>query len=286
MDRVAGAPISWGVCEVPGWGHQLPPDLVLSQMRDLGLAATELGPLGFLPEEPHAKAELLRSYGLAAVGEFVPVVLHDSRVDPVPVLDAALDGLAAAGAGVVVLAAATGTDGYDEKPRLDASDWRRVTTTLDALSERAAERGITAALHPHVGTVVESAEEIDRVLTGSRVGLCLDTGHALVGGADPVAIAKDATDRIRHVHLKDVDLDWAEQVRSGAVAYSAAVAQGLYRPLGQGQVDIAAIVAALESARYQGWYVLEQDTVLEGEPDGRGPAADVQACLDHLRSLG
>jgi inosose dehydratase len=285
MDRVAGAPISWGVCEVPGWGHQLPPSLVLSQMRDLGLAATEFGPLGFLPPDPLAKAERLQSYGLAAVGEFVLVVLHDSGVDPTPVLDAALDGLVAAGASVVVLAAATGTDGYDERPTLDADDWRRVAASLDALSDRAAERGITATLHPHVGTVVETAEEIDRVLTTSRVALCLDTGHALIGGADPVAIARDATDRIRHVHLKDVDLGWAEQVRAGSVSYSSAVAQGMYRPLGQGQVDIRAIVGSLESVGYDGWYVLEQDTVLDGEPEGAGPAGDVAQCLEHLRSL-
>jgi inosose dehydratase len=285
MGRVAGAPISWGVCEVPGWGHQLPPSLVLSQMRDLGLAATELGPAGFLPAEPRAKAELLSSYGLTAVGEFVPLVLHDPAVDPVPVLDAALDGLVAAGAGVVVLAADTGTDGYDERPALDADDWRRVAASLDALSDRAADRGITATLHPHVGTVVESAEEIDRVLTSSRVALCLDTGHALIGGADPAAIARDATDRIRHVHLKDVDLGWAERVRAGEVPYSAAVAQGMYRPLGQGQVDIAAIVGSLEQVGYDGWYVLEQDTVLAGEPEGLGPAGDVARCLEHLRSL-
>jgi inosose dehydratase len=270
---------------VPGWGYQLPPSLVLSQMRDLGLAATELGPLGFLPEDPIAKAELLASYGLAAVGEFVPVVLHDPGVDPTPVLDAALDGLVAAGASVVVLAAATGTDGYDERPVLTADDWRRVAASLDGLSDRAAARGITATLHPHVGTVVESAEDIDRVLTGSRVALCLDTGHALIGGADPVAIARDATERIRHVHLKDVDLAWAERVRAKEVAYSAAVAQGMYRPLGQGQVDIAAIVGSLEKVGYDGWYVLEQDTVLAGEPEGPGPAGDVAQCLEHLRSL-
>jgi inosose dehydratase len=285
MDRVAGAPISWGVCEVPGWGYQLAPSLVLSQMRDLGLAATEFGPLGFLPADPAAKAELLLSYGLAAVGEFVPVVLHDPAVDPTPVLDAALDGLVAAGASVVVLAAATGTDGYDERPALDADDWRRVAASLDALSDRAAGRGITAALHPHVGTVVEKAEEIDRVLTTSRVALCLDTGHALIGGADPVAIARDATDRIKHVHLKDVDLGWAQRVQTGETTYSDAVARGMYRPLGQGQVDIAAIVTSLEQAGYGGWYVLEQDTVLAGEPEGAGPAGDVAQCLEHLRSL-
>lgn len=282
--RIAGAPISWGVCEVPGWGHQLEASLVLSQMRDLGLRATELGPLGFLPEEPAAKAELLASFGLTAVAEFVPVVLHDPAVDPVPVLDTALDGLLAAGAGVVVLAAATGTVGYDRRPTLDEAGWRRVSASLDALAQRAAERGVLATLHPHVGTVVETAEDIDRVLTTSQVSLCLDTGHALIGGADPVALAQDAVDRIRHVHLKDVNRDWAERVRAGEVAYGEAVARGLYRPLGDGHVDIAAIVTSLEGTGYDGWYVLEQDTVLVGEPTPPGPAADVSRCLDYLRA--
>lgn len=286
MDRVAGAPISWGVCEVPGWGYQLEPTLVLEQMRELGLSATELGPVGFLPEQPEAKAEMLAAYGLSAVAEFVPVVLHDSSVDPTPTFDVALDGLIASGAGVVVLAASTGTDGYDARPVLDADQWRLLAATLDRLSARAAQRGIVATLHPHVGTIVETAEEIERVLTTSAIGLCLDTGHALIGGADPVAIAREASERIKHVHLKDVDLGWAERVRSGEIAYSAAVAQGMYKPLGQGQVDIAAIVKSMEAISYTGWYVLEQDTVLAGEPTGAGPQGDVAACIDYLRSLG
>jgi inosose dehydratase len=284
MDRVAGAPISWGVCEVPGWGYQLQPELVLRQMQELGLRATEFGPVGFLPDQPDAKTELLASYGLRAVGEFVPVVLHDPHVDAMRVLDIALDGLVAAGATVVVLAAAAGGDGYDKRPELDAEAWRRVAQSLDELSVRAADRGITACLHPHIGTVVESAEEIDRVLATSTVALCLDTGHAVIGGADPEAIARDAADRIKHVHLKDVDLTWAKRVQAGEVGYSAAVASGMYRPLGQGGIDIAAIVSSLERAGYDGWYVLEQDTVLGAEPEGVGPADDVADCLRFLRT--
>src|SRR5205085_5280785 len=110
----------WGVCEVPGWGYQLRPELVLRQMQELGLRATEFGPVGFLPNKPEAKVEVLASYGLRAVGEFVPIVLHDPNIDAMHVLDTALDGLVAAGATVVVLAAATGGDGYDVRPKLDA----------------------------------------------------------------------------------------------------------------------------------------------------------------------
>ena len=80
--RIAGAPISWGVCEVPGWGHQLDPDRVLREMREVGLAATEFGPAGFLPDDPAGKVATLAAHGLAAVGGFVPVVLHDPDHDP------------------------------------------------------------------------------------------------------------------------------------------------------------------------------------------------------------
>jgi inosose dehydratase len=285
LERIAGAPISWGVCEVPGWGYQLPPDRVLAEMRGVGLAATEFGPDGFLPADPAEKVRALASYGLSAVGGFVPVVLHDPGHDPEPEVQRALDGFVAAGAGTLVLAAATGLDGYDARPVLDAAAWATLLTNLDRLAAAAADRGVRATLHPHVGTVVERPDEVDRVLDGSSVPLCLDTGHLLVGGNDPVALAKSAPERIAHTHLKDVDASAAARVRAGELTYTAAVRQGMYRPLGRGDVDIAAIVGELEGAGYRGWYVMEQDTVLDTEPTGDGPLADVRASVEFLRGL-
>jgi inosose dehydratase len=287
IDRVAAAPISWGVCEVPGWGYQLPPAVVLGQMRELGLAATEFGPDGFLPEVPTAKAETLASYDLEAVGQFVPVVLHDASHDPLPEIEAAMEGLVAAQASTVVLAAATGAEGYDERPVLDDTGWAALLGNLDRIMDAAAERGLVATLHPHVGTLVESGEDTDRVLAGSRIGLCLDTGHLLIGGGDPVALAKGHPARIGHVHLKDVRLELAHQVQKGEVSYTGAVAAGMYVPLGEGGVDIAAIVTALEDSGYAGWYVLEQDTVLTGEPAQTGvdPASEVRKSVDYLYAL-
>ena len=190
--RVAGAPISWGVCEVPGWGWQYDASTVLAQMAEVGLAATEFGPDGFLPADPQAKADLLTSQGLKAVGQFVPVVLHDPGHDPLPEVERAMEGLVAARASTVVLAAATGQEGYDARPVLDDAGWQTLLGNLDRLKEAAAARGLTATLHPHVGTMVESGEETDRVLAGSSIGLCLDTGHLLIGGGDPVAVAQGA----------------------------------------------------------------------------------------------
>jgi inosose dehydratase len=276
-ERVAGAPISWGVCEVPGWGHQLTPERVLSELAGLGITASEFGPDGFLP------GPLLAAHGVTAVGGFVPAVLHDPEHDPLPDIRAALDRFTAAGARTLVLAAATGQDGYDERPEVSANGWRTLLTRLDSVASLAASLGVTAALHPHVGTVVEGPAEVDRVLDGSGIGLCLDTGHLLIGGTDPVALAHRAADRVSHVHLKDVDTAAADAVRDGRVTYTAAVKDGLYRPLGQGGLDLATLIADLEGAGYAGWYVMEQDTVLTAEPPpGEGPLADVRASLRWL----
>ncbi len=291
--RIAGAPISWGVCEVPGWGYQLDPETVLTQMREVGLTATEFGPDGFLPDAPADKASTLAGYQLAAVGQFVPVVLHDPDHDPVPEVQRAIQGLLAAGASTVVIAAATGTDGYDERPTIDDQGWTTLLGNLDRIHEAAAVHGLTATVHPHVGTMVESGEETQRVLDGSTIGLCLDTGHLLIGGGDPVAVAVAQPGRIAHMHLKDVRLSWARRVQDGSVSYTDAVAGGMYVPLGAGDVDVAAIVTALESAGYLGWYVLEQDAMLAGKP-GENPAGagvvpdpfdDVKASLAYILSV-
>lgn len=285
--RIAGAPISWGVSEVSGWGHQMPLGTVLAQMREAGLAATEFGPDGFLPDAPRDKAAVLAEHGLAAVGGFVPVVLHESGHDPRPEVDRAIDGFVAAGADSLVLAAATGAEGYDVRPELDADQWSVLLRRLDELAAHAAERGIAASLHPHVGTIVEQRDEVDRVLDGSSVPLCLDTGHLLVGGADPRDLSRSAVDRIAHAHLKDVDGALAERVVAGSVPFSDAVSQGLFQPLGAGDVDVAGILDDLSAAGYTGWYVLEQDIRLPaGSADAggsSGPLADVQASVAFLR---
>lgn len=284
--RIAGAPISWGVCEVPGWGHQMDRGRVLDEMAESGIAATEFGPDGFLPDEPSARFDLLSAFGLTPVGGFVPVLLHDPAHDPLPAVRDVLESFVAVDADTLVLAAATGADGYDSRPELDAAGWATLLANLDRLADTAGEFGVRATLHPHVGTMVQGPDEVHRVLDGSRIPLCLDTGHLLIGGTDPAELAREAAERIAHVHLKDVDADRAAAVRAGEVGYHQAVRDGMYRPLGQGDVDLPAILSALDAVGYAGWFVLEQDTVLAGEPaPGAGPLADVRASLAHLGSL-
>jgi len=283
--RIAGAPISWGVCEVPNWGYQLTPDRVLAEMREVGLSATEFGPDGFLPAGAAEMASVLDSHQLTAVGGFTPVVMHVSGHDPLPEIDRILSGYDATHAGVLVLSAASGQDGYDTRPVLDTDGWKRLLDNLNRISAMAAEHDVKAVLHPHVGTMIENGEEVQRVLEGSSVSLCLDTGHLLIGGTDPAALTRQAPDRVAHTHLKDVDNQVAEKVRSGRLTYTEAVAQGMYRPLGTGDVDVADILNTLQSNGYDGWFVLEQDTILTEAPRGEGPVTDVRTSADYVRSL-
>jgi inosose dehydratase len=284
-DKIAGAPISWGVCEVLGWGYQLGTDRVLTEMREIGLLATELGPEGFLPTEPRAMTGVLSQHGLQAVGGFTPLLLHVPDHDPIPAVNRILDGYAASGAKVLVLSADSGLTGYDTRPELDGAGWDTLLSNLDRVADVAASRGIRAVLHPHVGTMIEKGHEVQQVLDGSRISLCLDTGHLLIGGTEPAELARQAPDRIAHLHLKDVDSRIAAKVQSGRLTYSEAVGRGMYRPLGTGDVDVPAIVGYLRARGYDGWYTLEQDTVLTEEPAHHGPVEDVAASAEYLRTV-
>ena len=284
-NRIAGAPISWGVCEVPGWGYQLPPDRVLQEMREVGLAATELGPEGFLPPEPDAMAQVLEQHQLQAIGGFTPVLLHRPDHDPLPDVEVVLERYAATGSTVLVLSADSGQAGYDARPELDEAGWSRLLANLDRISTRAGQQGVRAVLHPHVGTMVENPQEVQRVLEVSSISLCLDTGHLLIGGTDPAELTRQAPHRIAHTHVKDVDLGLARQVQSGRRTYTEAVREGIYRPVGYGDVDFGAIVSHLRAEGYEGWYVLEQDTILTDEPRGEGPLTDVRTSVAALRAL-
>ncbi|MEJ3652244.1 sugar phosphate isomerase/epimerase [Actinomycetes bacterium KLBMP 9759] len=283
--KIAGAPISWGVCEVPGWGYQLSPERVLAEMREVGLAATELGPDGFLPAEPATMAGVLARHHLQAIGGFTPLLLHVPGHDPAPEVEKLLQTYAATGSDVLVLSAITGLDGYDARPELDEQGWRTLLTNLDRLAAIAGEHDVRAVLHPHVGTMVENGDDVHRVLEGSSIALCLDTGHLLIGGTDPAELTRQAPHRIAHTHIKDVDAELAKQVRSGRRTYTEAVREGMYRPVGQGDVDFGAIIGYLAADGYDGWYVLEQDTILTEEPSGVGPVADVHTSVEELRAI-
>ncbi|QQQ80970.1 TIM barrel protein [Saccharothrix sp. 6-C] len=254
-------------------------------MASLGLRATELGPPDYLPAEPSSLKSLLDGHGLALVGGFLAVPLHTGERSAVDEAGRVAALLAAAGAEVLVLAAATGLDGYDERPALTDDEWRTLIATAALVRDRAADHGLRTALHPHVGTHVERAAEVERFLADSDLDLCLDTGHLLIGGTDPVDLARRHPRRIGHVHLKDVRADIAATVREGRIGYMAAVQQRMYVPLGDGDVDVAALVAFLRDAGYTGWYVLEQDTALGDDSPLDTPVRDTARSLAHLTRI-
>jgi inosose dehydratase len=286
--RLAGAPITWGVCEVPDWGCQLGASRVLREVAELGLGAVELGPRGFLPDDPAEMARMLQRHDLRLAAGFVPAVLHreEDRRAALETVAAAARTLAAAGAEVVVLAAELGNGGYDRSAELSPREWDTLLEGLDQSRAVAGGAGLRVALHPHYGTAVEQRAHVQRILSASDVPLCLDTGHLLVAGADPVEVARAANGRVTHVHLKDVDAGLASRVRAGELGYRDAVARGLYRPLGDGDVDMAGVLGLLRSAGYAGWYVLEQDVVLEAEPaEGEGPARSAARSVSYLKRI-
>lgn len=283
--RVAGAPISWGVCEVPGWGYQMDAERVLREAAALGISAVEAGPDGFLPQRPEDAADLLRRHGLGLVGGFVPAVLHqpDIRNAELESVERQARLFAAAGGGLMVLAASTGMQDYEESTDLGDAEWDELFVSLARVEEIGAKHGLRVVMHPHYGTAVERPHQIQRFLEGCETGLCLDTGHVMVGGGEPVEVARLAGERVRHVHLKDVDRALAGRVVSGELGYEEAVRRGMYRPLGEGDVDLGGVLELLQGTGYRGWYVLEQDVMLVAEPDTKdGPSVDVGKSLAFL----
>jgi inosose dehydratase len=277
LERVAGAPITWGVDGSPGWGYLMGRDRVLREMVESGLSATELGPDGYLPTDPGELHEFLDGFGLSIVGGFVPALLYrPDRIDAeLEYVTRAARQLASTGSNVLVLGPSSHHAGYDTSVEMTDDEWATFLTNLGRLDTIVGDAGLRTALHPHWGMAIETGRQIDRLLDASSVGLCLDTGHAYLGGADPVAIARSAPDRVLHVHLKDVDPAKADRVRSGETPFRQSVIDGLFVPLGEGAVDIAGVIDALEDAGYRGWYVLEQDVSLRTDPPpGQGPKAD------------
>ncbi|HUQ42625.1 MAG TPA: TIM barrel protein [Candidatus Limnocylindrales bacterium] len=281
--RLAAAPISWGVCEVPGWGFQLDRDRVLEDAMRLGMREIEAGPPGFLPPDAGSAREVVERRGMRVIGGYVTAVLHRSeRLETeLAGLESNARHLAALGSEMLVLAAATGRDDYDVPAELSEDEWPTLVAALPRAAKIARAHGLDIALHPHIGTAIETPGAIDRVLRDTNIPLCLDTGHVFVGGGDPVAIARDHPQRVAHVHLKDADGALAAAVRERRTPYAAAVARGLFRPLGDGGARIADVLAALKRASYAGWYVLEQDIALHEPPtEATDPARDVLRSRD------
>ncbi|HEY5664645.1 MAG TPA: sugar phosphate isomerase/epimerase [Ilumatobacter sp.] len=289
LDRVAAAPISWGVCEAPGWGIQLPVDRVLSEARDLGITAFEQGALGWLPADPQEQRAKLGEYGMHLLGGFVPLVLHDpaQRDAQLAETDRIARNMAAAGGHYFVAAPVPSLDDWHH-PDLDEAQWAELLGNLDRTAAICASHGLEQVVHPHVDTVLETDADFRRFIAGCSSKFCFDTGHLTIGGADVIEIAGACRDRIGIVHLKDVDATAMARERAGELDLMGATQAGLFPSLGDGIVPLAEVIEILEASGYDGWYVMETDVALtDGEPPlGEGPVRGVERSIAFLRGLG
>jgi len=283
----ASAPVTWGVWErTVDRPDLIPPARMLETVRALGYTGIELGPPGYLGAGGEAVAALVAPYGLELVGGFAPLHLADEeafRADVSAWLDPVIDVLLATGTrGPVVLAdaesderlAAAARPEEQERTALALDAFARALERANEAAERCRSRGVPVVFHHHTATYVETPDEIDRFLAGTDVGICFDTGHAVVGGGNAADVARLCGRRIEHLHLKDVDGAMLERVRRGELDLEQAWDGGLFCPFGEGVVDFEAVLALPELAAFAGWTVLEQERVAVGVDD-----------LDHVRAV-
>ncbi len=302
--RVASAPCSFGVDEVIVNDTWMPgPDEMLDWMAALDYLGTELGPPGFLGDGPRM-GERLAARGLEFIGTFLPQAFTDDERcarDREWLADLLTDlrrGLPEGAAPFAVLSdaidqpvrqRAAGRVAQRPEAQLDDAGWRRLIANLHRSAERAASLGFRPVIHPHCGTYLETASEIDRLVAmmdASLVGLCLDTGHFRFGDADPAASIRGYRDIVRHVHVKDC----ATSVRDAVVGRDedvvAALAGGVFCPLGAGDADIPGVVDALVETGYTGWVVVEQDQFLASTVSRSDVVAGQRANREYLARLG
>jgi inosose dehydratase len=289
--RIANAPTSWGV-EDPEDGANPRWERLLSDIAAAGYGGTELGPLGYLPVDPVALRRELGGRGLELVGGYLFEPLHtrEGAERALEVARRTCELLAAAGAVHLVIIQGFTPDRERAAGRQGAADaltrdeWATLIATVEQLAQVAAEdHGLVAVFHPHAGTHVEFADEIDRLAAGTDVPLCIDTGHCAYAGIDPVALYRRHANRVTYFHLKDVDAERLDRALARELSFEEAVGEGVFCPLGEGTVDFAALATALEEGDFHGWATVEQDRL---PTDSTAPAEHAAASLAHLRAVG
>jgi inosose dehydratase len=269
--KVGNAPVSWGVMEVADWGEQIPYSKVLDEITEAGYAGTELGPYGYFPTEPNELAAELSARRLQLVASFVPVPLahperHDAGYQEAMKVARLLEQT---GARLIVLAdemskARMAVSGRVDESRdgMNQQQWEGAAHILGRIAEACRELGLTTVFHHHAGTFVETPKEVARLcdsIDADLLGLCLDTGHYLFGGGDPVEAVRLYGARIRHLHLKDVQLPILESARRDGIGFLEAVRRGVFCELGDGAVDLNRVIQDLTAAGYSEWAIVEQD---------------------------
>jgi len=300
---VANAPVSYGAFELTvGIDPNVPDGVhVLDEVAAAGSGGIDLGPVGYLGNAAELGERLgARHLGLAGAYLELPYADHQALQRALPMLDEMLDTFDAAASHRVGLPPRpTLADSGSEERRaypgramknrakgLDAAAWRRFGTGLGEVVARCRDRGYEPTFHHETGTYVEAPWEIERVLEVSDIGLCLDTGHLLLGGGDPVAAVTAWSSRINQVHLKDA----RRSVMAGIIADGAPVtdiwSREAFPALGQGDLDADGVLAALGRIGYGGWLVVEQDTLPRTKERFDRAAADQRANREFLARRG
>jgi inosose dehydratase len=291
---IGNAPCSWGV-EFAGDPRNPPWTRVLDECRDAGYRGIELGPIGYMPEDPAALGDALAARALTLIGGVVFRPFHDPAAWDA-VKDAAVrtcKSLSAHGARHLVLIDSISprrapTAGRPaEAEQMDAAEWAGFTGRLrDVAAMGAQDYGLTVSIHPHAGGFFDFEPEIELLLgaiDAELLKICLDTGHSHYAGFDPVPFLRRHMDRVAYVHFKDIDPHVRENVVAARTGFYEACAQGVFCNLGQGMTDFAEVRRILIEAKYDGWCTVEQDC----DPAGRtSPVADARANREYLRSIG
>jgi inosose dehydratase len=269
--KVGNAPVSWGVMEVAGWGEQIAYSKVLDEIAEAGYAGTELGPYGYFPTEPNELVAELAARELQLVASFVPIPLAHPERQEEGYQEAmkVAQLLAQSGAPLIILADEMGearmaVSGRVDEERDGMSDrqWEGAAQILNRIAEACCKLGLSAVFHHHAGTFVETPKEIVRLCESTDpdlLGLCLDTGHYVFGGGDPVEAVRFYGTRIRHLHLKDVQLPVLEAARQNEVGFLEAVRRGVFCELGDGAVDLNTVIQEMTAGGYSEWAIVEQD---------------------------
>lgn len=298
---VANAPCSYGAFEITvGIEPNVPdPVALLDHVSTAGYAGIDLGPVGYLGVGDELR-DRLRERGLGLAGGYLglPFAEPAALADALPNLEALLDVFdlvpdsqprpkpTLADAGSEVRSRYPGRAALDRSVSWDDAGWRRFADGLARVADRCRERGYDPTFHHHTATYVEAHWEIERMLELTDVGLCLDTGHLLLGRGEPVKAIREWGDRINHFHLKDARLATLEAIVDEAAPVEAIWRRRAFCGLGVGDVPIDAVLSALRDVEYQGWLVVEQDIIL-GVDESVEPVYQEQvANREYLRARG
>ena len=264
------APIGWCNDDMPELGAENTFRQIVSEMALAGFTGCEIG--NKYPKDPAVLKRELDLRGMRIASRwYSSFILTRPLEEEIADFTANLDFLAAVGADRINVSEQSGsiqgqmdvpilTDGH--KPVMDDAQWERFCAGLNELGRIASERGFKLCYHHHMGTVVQTGEETDRMMrmTDPRyVFLCYDTGHFTFAGEDPLVMLKKYADRVGHVHLKDMRLSVVEQVRQRNWSFLRAVKEGAFTVPGDGNVDFDPVFRLLSEADYQGWLLVEAE---------------------------